>query len=773
MIIGMERAPFLLYTPIDGQWAKWNAEAILHFGKLFDLSPHNMLAGMGSMYLPNLPWLNPGALALALPFSEATRDIISYCIYAAELAVSLVLLARAIGFCWPLATVAAQAHLYLLFPPFSEVFQVFNWYSLIPASAHLTALLNLLLVAALHCGASSDWRRNLAWVLGIAGLFICGLLSAPLTFIFMTPPYVVMAAALILARRPAPAEWAWRSAAVLACLAFVVVSGLPDYYLGTAATSARTPPAPAAWDHLLSLRAWYELIRDHSICVVPWGLLCTDIRGGWLQIAGCIGALAAGLTRRGRARTAAWTMLGYIALAHVYTYAYQVGWLGAASVLSNHFLLFSNLTFVCIFAASAPLDLFKLVKQGHLRVRAHDKAKGKAIVAVGASLGVLLALAIVRLLEHPYTIYRYQMTQLATAALAIAAVIAAAALLRRLRPRNERNAGLLASTPAPILIAILSIFPILALTHLSIGFHKAIPAVSELSLTKHLRENAAIDLGGKFRGYVSTVWTDAAAKMIAPPGNVFGDIARYVYGRDYFRSHYGQSFAETDLWRLDVPTIEEYGQWSSMQAQRFFLRFLVPRGVEVNPSYLRAYRIDGDILRLLGVRYLVTDTETVDGSAVLRDSATAPGAVAVRLFELGGANLGTYSPTRFVNATAADEVLDRIAENKHRLDEVAVTSEQMVSSGHKARNLVITVERDGFRVRADSDGPVHVILPLQFSRCLVIVNGAAARLSRVNLFQTLMSFEGAIDARVEFRFGLFADNSCRVQDGLDNKRLGL
>jgi hypothetical protein len=311
------------------------------------------------------------------------------------------------------------------------------------------------------------------------------------------------------------------------------------------------------------------------------------------------------------------------------------------------------------------------------------------------------------------------------------------------------------------------------LTHLSIGFHKAIPAVSELSLTRYLRENAAIDLGGKFRGYVSTVWTDAAAKIIAPPGNVFGDIARYVYGRDYFRSHYGQSFAETDLWRLDVPTIEEYGQWSSMQAQRFFLRYLTPRGMEGHPSYLRAYSIDADILRLLGVRFLVTDSETVDDSAVLLDSATAPGAVTVRLFELGGANLGTYSPTRFVIATAADDVLDRIAENKHRLDEVAVTSEQVVSSGHKARNLVMTVERDGFRVRADSDGPVHVILPVQFSRCLVIVNGAAARLSRVNLFQTLMSFEGAIDARVEFRFGLFTDNGCRVQDGLDNKRLGL
>ena len=49
MIVGMNRMPLALYTPIDGEWAKWNVEAILHFGKVFDLSPYSMLAGMGSM----------------------------------------------------------------------------------------------------------------------------------------------------------------------------------------------------------------------------------------------------------------------------------------------------------------------------------------------------------------------------------------------------------------------------------------------------------------------------------------------------------------------------------------------------------------------------------------------------------------------------------------------------------------------------------------------------------------------------------------------------
>src|SRR4249920_335946 len=67
MIVGMDRMPTPLYVPIDGEWARWNVEATLQFGKIFDLSPYAVLAGMGSMYFPNLPWLNPGALALGLP----------------------------------------------------------------------------------------------------------------------------------------------------------------------------------------------------------------------------------------------------------------------------------------------------------------------------------------------------------------------------------------------------------------------------------------------------------------------------------------------------------------------------------------------------------------------------------------------------------------------------------------------------------------------------------------------------------------------------------
>jgi hypothetical protein len=143
------------------------------------------------------------------------------------------------------------------------------------------------------------------------------------------------------------------------------------------------------------------------------------------------------------------------------------------------------------------------------------------------------------------------------------------------------------------------------------------------------------------------------------------------------------------------------------------------------------------------------------------------------LFELSDVNLATYSPTHFVKADTADAIFERIRENKSRLDQTAVVSDDVPSTTARARDVVMIIERDGVRIRATSDGPAHILLPIQFSHCLVVANGAPARLARANLIQTLLSFDGTIDARIEFRFGLFADNSCRLRDGRDNKALGL
>jgi hypothetical protein len=216
------------------------------------------------------------------------------------------------------------------------------------------------------------------------------------------------------------------------------------------------------------------------------------------------------------------------------------------------------------------------------------------------------------------------------------------------------------------------------------------------------------------------------------------------------------------------------GDWAKWNVEAIVKRLLgPPAGTSMHTNYLRAHVVDADILRLLGIRYIITDVESLDRPAIFRQPVTASEGPEVYLFELGDANLGTYSPTRFVKAATADEIADRIRENKDHLDQVAVVADDVPPTNAKARNAVMTVERDGVRIRATGDGSAHILLPVQFSHCLVVVNGSPARLTRANLLQTLVSFDGALDARLEFRFGLFADNKCRIRDGQDNKALGL
>jgi hypothetical protein len=415
-------------------------------------------------------------------------------------------------------------------------------------------------------------------------------------------------------------------------------------------------------------------------------------------------------------------------------------------------LMLSCWVFVCMFAVVPFFELFRSIKTayaGGADYRQVARFLGRT------ALAALLLVVAINLLRAPYVHERYRPVQLLVGAVAIGIVVVTLHLLR-VYAINGRAAAAPAKAGWRRAVA-LSVFPILALVHLSFGMRAAASPPRDPSLEQYLRERIAIDVGKPFHGYAATIWVDDRE------GGGANRPVELVHGMDpikYYLNRFDETFY---LWRANIPTLEEYGQWTSAQAHTFAQRLLA----------VRAFTFDRDILGALGVRFILTNAETLDGPAVLRGSVTPPGAPTLRLFELGNPNLGTYSPTHFVKASTANEIVQRIRENKHRLDQVAVVSEEIASTTAKAANVMMIVERDGLRVQAASDGAAHILLPVQFSHCLAVVNGAAARLARANLFQTLMSFERTVDARIEFRFGLFADNSCRLRDGLDNKALGL
>src|SRR5262245_45276652 len=415
----MNRLPFSLYGPIDGDWAKWNVEAILHFSKIFDLSPYNMLAGMGSMYLPNLPWLNPGALALALPLSGNAQNIASYAVYAAELAASIVLLARVIGFSWLMPPAAAQLYLYLMFPPFREDLQIYPQYTGIPYYAHLTAVLNAATAVLLACGRTGGWRRNVVLCIAFLVLFVSGLLSAPISFIFAAPAYIAVAAVVILARRPPRAEWAWKAAALLLCPDLLFRIGASVLLSWNRRDSRpHTGLAHCVGQNSLA-RCLAAALQDSSAsartrasCYAP----APKMRG-W-KLPRC-SALRRPSSRDGATWPAA-ALIAYIGFAHIYAYAYQAGWLGSVGVLSTHFLMVSCWVFVCMFAVVPFFALFRSIESAY--AGPSDFRRTARLLGSIAFAALLLVIA-VNLLRDPYAHERYRPVQLLVAAAGIGIVV--------------------------------------------------------------------------------------------------------------------------------------------------------------------------------------------------------------------------------------------------------------------------------------------------------------------------------------------------------------
>jgi hypothetical protein len=81
-------------------------------------------------------------------------------------------------------------------------------------------------------------------------------------------------------------------------------------------------------------------------------------------------------------------------------------------------------------------------------------------------------------------------------------------------------------------------------------------------------------------------------------------------------------------------------------------------------------------------------------------------------------------------------------------------------------------ERGAIRVQAESRGHSLLLLPVQYSRCLVPSEPTKAKLLPANLVQTAVLFQGSIDLRIHFEYGLFRPG-CRKRDLADLAELGI
>jgi hypothetical protein len=197
------------------------------------------------------------------------------------------------------------------------------------------------------------------------------------------------------------------------------------------------------------------------------------------------------------------------------------------------------------------------------------------------------------------------------------------------------------------------------------------------------------------------------------------------------------------------------------------------------------------MMRSAGVRFVITDAPMPE--AKLRAELTIPTppsaqqqllfssepafeSFQIYLYELENPNLGQFSPIEVKQVEDALSVREALLNPIWELDHTVFGFIPDPGPFQKASLESFTIARDGYKVRAQSEGSAMLLLPIEFSRCLTVrsrVDGPLPRLFRADLVLTAVLFDHRLDADISFRVGPGEASRCRLQDVNDAEHMQL
>lgn len=333
----------------------------------------------------------------------------------------------------------------------------------------------------------------------------------------------------------------------------------------------------------------------------------------------------------------------------------------------------------------------------------------------------------------------------------------------------------LLKTPWPLIIVPVLLSPLCFENLPSLAFDPFRYPPTATPLVRELAQQIALEPGSKFQGSVATF------TGLVPGGGQWVDI----YANDLMTSvATGNEHRAFGLWYYNVPTLHEYNQFMTPTFYLTTTRLLARPEDRQRRSVVMLTRPDIPYLRSLGVRYMITDFEYAERSVELKRRMEVGTQGSLFLYELPGPNLGTFSPTTLHVAASAAEALARLARPGFSYETEAVAAEPLFTDGTEpalvpASAVELRMQRDRVEIDAASAGTSLLLLPLQYSRCLLCsprpgaAHGAAPRLVRLNLMQAGLLFSASASVDIRFACGPFTHPYGRIADYLDARHLRL
>jgi len=293
-------------------------------------------------------------------------------------------------------------------------------------------------------------------------------------------------------------------------------------------------------------------------------------------------------------------------------------------------------------------------------------------------------------------------------------------------------------------------------------------------IVDRLHREIALHPGEPFRGSVATILGLKGGSLRKALG--ISDAAplapnQFELFRNKVRAATGNDHDLFDVWWFDIPTVSEYAQGISRQYIFYVANFLSDPcdSSDVSMAFPRVANVD--VLRAMGVRFIVIDGPVFNSRTTLLIKESIDGAE-LYLYEIAQPNLGTFSPVEVDVDSGVAGLRAAVESNPAILASRAFVESAMAGPFVPAREARMIFERGGVRIMASSDGTSMLLLPLQFSNCMH-ARDPTVRVSRADLMFTVIRFDGRLDARLEWEFDFWRHSQCRMKDVADLRALGL
>lgn len=271
-----------------------------------------------------------------------------------------------------------------------------------------------------------------------------------------------------------------------------------------------------------------------------------------------------------------------------------------------------------------------------------------------------------------------------------------------------------------------------------------------------LRRTIGLAPGSPFRGRLATLlaWESPGPMTLLHFLDLLGNKYRRYLGNDHF----------IDVLPFNIPTLNQYGYWPSPPTFALFRVFFGRENEQFGRAWFLLTQFDLRMARLLGVRMVVTDSASIPGGTLIYE--TKAGDIFLRIFEIDKTNVGQYSPTHALFARSATEMVELLKAANFEPTRDVVVENAVLDDLQSANAVAVTVDRGpSMIVRASSPGHSLLVLPIEYSHCLQLhTRIGQPQLIPVNLQQTGLLFDKAVEASITYKFGLFGASICRGED---------